>query len=216
MQSGWLLEQAISTQREIYGWSDAIKKSAQVENVELSFLKDNMESEDIILRLEEYSNGVGKYSYGIGYPKCKIRDEDFIFKKCFSIDEDGAFYRARLPERFIKRLTKEGRPIEEAPRDGLILGYKEDWPHPMVLRFTKYWYPSFVRLGKWRCIMSAPHYPTHFKPLDVFISPEEKSTTGENVEHSNRDPLPKEAAALLQEVLKHLAGASHLKDKQND
>lgn len=140
-------------------------------------------------------------------------------------------------QQILPRLDADGwRPIEEARE---YFSQRERMVVPVKLQFGG---DGFAAIEGDSCVGYVVHWLdnsivsfgwshiTHFKPLDVFISPEEKSTTGENVEHSNRDSLHKElsdsqdesdsslceqslhkqAAALLREVLAHLPDASHL------
>lgn len=47
MTKGWVLKQAISTQQEVSGWTNAIKKSANVEKIKFTNHKSNSASTPI-------------------------------------------------------------------------------------------------------------------------------------------------------------------------
>lgn len=49
--------------------------------------------------------GSDKYSYGIGYPICTIKDDEFITKK-FVGDMDDYFYEVTVTDKIQRRLLK--------------------------------------------------------------------------------------------------------------
>lgn len=60
---------------------------------------------EMILWCHQYDNGIGKYSYGVGYPICTIKDDEFIQKK-FVGDQDDAFYSCIVSNKIQMRLQK--------------------------------------------------------------------------------------------------------------
>ena len=57
-------------------------------------------AEKMLVMCHQYNDGVGKYSYGIGYPICTIRDEDII-SCAFKGDKDEPFYEIEVSDKIV-------------------------------------------------------------------------------------------------------------------